>query len=194
MTMTFALAACRRDSGSAPAHTTTTEARREPGRTDAARATTSDAAAANADASRPGTTAAGASQSFAGTAEGRGADPPIHEFAPRAGADAWHGTGDVRLEIDANGAIHGTITMSGLALAVNGRRAGDRIVATLEQTVGADSRPIAIEGVDSGPPEGLFRGTVDADVTGGSTLRGTWEASAGAGVHRRRGTIEAHAR
>jgi hypothetical protein len=163
----------------------------------ASRGATADAhvSASTRDASRDGRDVAPsrAVVAFSGTAEGRGAEPPIHEFAPRAGADAWHGSGAVQLQIESDGAVRGSITMSGLALAVTGRRVGDRIVATLAQVVGADSAPIAIEGIDAGPPEGLFRGALDADVSGGNTIRGSWEASAGAGVHRRRGTLEAHA-
>jgi hypothetical protein len=131
---------------------------------------------------------------YEGRAEGRGAEPPIHEFAPHATADTWSGSGTAHLEIaPSDGPVAGTITMPGLSFAVRGRRVGDHVRATLDQVVSETSTPAAAEPpTNAGPSEGLFRGTLDGEVQG-TTLHASWEASATAGVHRRRGTIEATA-
>lgn len=135
-----------------------------------------------------------ASVAYEGHAEGRGVDPPIHEFAPHAIADSWSGNGAVHLEIPASdGAVTGTIHMTGLAFAVRGHRVDQRVTAVLDQIVDATSAPAASEPVTNvGPSEGLFRGAFIGEIHG-TTVRGTWEASATAGVHRRSGTLEATA-
>ena len=134
---------------------------------------------------------AGAAQVFRGQAEGRGADPPIREFTTRATADAWTGRGAAEITVNADGSVRGRLAMTGLELDVNGHREGTRITATLAQIVSGQSAPATTEpATTNGPPEGVFRGVFDGEITG-TTLRGTWEASAAAGVHRRRGTIEA---
>ena len=133
----------------------------------------------------------GAPGVFEGHAEGRGVDPPIHEFAAHVVADTWSGHGTAHLEIPAHdGLVTGTITMPGLAFAVRGRRFDNHVRATIDQTLGGGSIPAATEPfTDAGPPEGLFRGMLDGDLTG-TSLHATWEASAGAGVHRRNGTLD----
>jgi len=157
-----------------------------------------DAAAPNArDAGTHtdgGLATAAASVTYEGHAEGRGVDPPIHEFAPHAVADSWSGSGAVHLEIPAgDGLVRGTIHMTGLAFAVRGRRVDNRVTAVLDQIVDATSAPAASEPVTNvGPSEGVFRGAFDGEIHG-TTLRGTWDASATAGVHRRSGTFEATA-
>ena len=140
---------------------------------------TSDAGTALAAAAPSGARAV-----YQGRAEGRGVDAPIHEFYARITADPWTGSGTVRLDVpDADGAVTGSVAFSALTFEGHGFRTGNHVRVTLEQSV-----PPRENG--GPPPEDVFRGTIDAEITA-NAIRGTWEASAEAGVKRRRGTIEA---
>lgn len=129
---------------------------------------------------------------FRGTTQGRGAEPPIQQYVTRPLRDPWTGTGEARIEVPiGDGPVNGTVSVGDLRFTVRGFRTGRRVRATLDQqwTASGVSDGAAIDG-STQPPEDLFRGTLDAEIHD-STLHGTWEISAQAGVRRRSGTLEA---
>jgi autotransporter translocation and assembly factor TamB len=126
---------------------------------------------------------------YEGHAQGRGVEPPIHAFAAHVQADAWNGQGTVRLTVpEHDGAVHGSLAFGTLQFDLRGFRSGDHVRATLDGPVEAGSAGAAADAAD--PAEARWRGTLDGTIAGGS-LRGDWEASSGAGVRRREGTVDA---
>jgi hypothetical protein len=129
---------------------------------------------------------------FEGTAEGHGVAPPIHVYVPRVAPDAWTGRGTARLEIPSgDGVVAGRLEMAGLVFAVRGSRTGAHVSGALDEVVEASGAPTDPRPDAADPRDALFRGTLEGTLEG-DTLHATWEASGGAGLHRREGTLEVH--
>jgi hypothetical protein len=102
----------------------------------------------------------------------------------------WSAQGTVHLDVpDHDGPVTGTMALGDLRFRARGFRSGVHVRATLDQ-----DPPTTPSGTpDGGTGVHLFSGTLDGEVAG-TTLRGTWEASAQGGYARRRGTLEAQRR